>query len=103
MFTSFTDPVTIKRLTQTSDKSAYAAVSGTFYGLLSPVDQDQKIIALKIVGQAYQFSTDGNNDIRVGDILTFNGEEYGCKGTQKHNQKSLTVLYCYLDKRQKYA
>ncbi len=103
IFSSFTDLVTIKRLTQTADKSAYAAVTGTFYGLFSPVDQDQKIIALKIVGQAYQFSTDGNNDIRAGDILTFNGEEYGCKGIQKHNQKSITILYCYLEKRQNHA
>jgi len=103
IFSSFTDPVTIKRLTQTADKSAYVAVSGTLYGLFIPVDQDQNVIALKIVGQAYKFSTDGVNDIRPGDIVTYLSEEYGVKGTQKLTQKSLSVLLCYLEKRQKYA
>lgn len=103
IFSSFVDPVTVKRLSQTADKSAYVSITGTIYGFFVPVDQDQNIISLKIVGQAYKFSTDGINDIRPGDILTYLGEEYGVKGTQKLTQKSLSVLLCYLEKRQKYS
>ncbi len=103
IFSSFTDVVTVKRLTQTASKSEYAAVSGSIYGLMVPVDQTQNIIALKIAGQAYKFTTDSANDIRVGDIITFEGEEYGVKGSQKFRQKSLGILLCHLEKRQKYS
>jgi len=103
IFTSYTDPITIQRLSQSSDKSSYGAVSGTIYGLFMPVDSDQNIIALRITGQAYKFTTDAANDVRTGDIVTYLSEEYAVKGTQKFTQKSIKILYCFLEKRQKYS
>lgn len=103
LFSSFTDPVTVKRLTQTNDQSEYATVSGvTYYGFFRPVDTSQNIIALRITGQAFQFSTDGINDIRISDILTYNSEEYGVLGIKRMTQKGVDVLHCYLEKRAKY-
>lgn len=99
---SFTDSLQVKRLIQTGDKSAYGAVGSPIFGLFTPVDQDQNVIALKIMGQAYKFITDGENDVRAADIVVFDSEEYGVKGIQKFNQKSLKFLNVYLEKRQKY-
>lgn len=103
LFSSFTDAITLKRLSQTSGKSVYATVSGTLYGSIMPIDSDANVIALKITGQAYKFTTDGANDIRVGDILTFNSEEYGVRGLQRFTQKAVDVKYVVLEKRQKYS
>lgn len=104
LFSSFQDAVTVKRLTQTNDQSAYATVSGvTYYGFFRPVDTSQNIIALRITGQAYQFTTDGANDIRNSDILTYNSEEYGVLGVKRMTQKGIDTLDCFLEKRQKYS
>jgi len=102
IFTSFTDTVTVKRLAYTGDKGTKSTVAGVSYlGLFVPVDSNEGTIAMKIVGEAFKFSTDSSADIQVGDTLVYNSEDYTVKGIQRFNQKSLNILHCYLEKPQK--
>jgi len=94
----FTTSATIKRLTQTSDKSAYASVSGTIMGFFAPVDPDQRPKSAELASQAYQFACSGENDVRVVDILTINSVDYTVRGVRRYTLESVDFLDCIIEK-----
>ena len=90
---NYNTSATIKRLaTYAGGKSSYASVSGTIRGFFIPVEPSQKTAALGIVDQAYEFTTDGNKDIRVNDIVTVSNVDYGVKGLARYTMGSIDNL-----------
>lgn len=75
---------TVKRLgAYSGNKSTFASVAGTIYGFFTPMENTQKAASLGIIGQAYEYTTDGTIDIRVNDILTINSIDYGVAGVAR--------------------
>lgn len=102
MFSFFETPATIERLTAySSDKASLAAVAGTVFGALRPIDQDENTIALNLTGQGYRFDVDDGDDVRVNDRLTINSEVFVVRGIKKYNQRSIDAKACFLEKPQK--
>lgn len=98
-FSFFTTQATVKRLSAYSgDKSSYASVAGTIEGQFQPINPSMATVALNIVSQAYQFITDGDQDIRAGDVLTVDSADYGVKGVSLYRQGSIQFLKCTLEK-----
>jgi hypothetical protein len=93
----FTTAATVKRLTQTVDKSAYAVVAGTIYGFFQPIDPDQRPKAAEIVSQGYQFICSGENDIRAADLLTVASKVYTVRGIRRYTLESIDILDCLLE------
>lgn len=93
----FTTAATLKRLTYTGDKSAYAAVSGTIYGLFAPVDPDMRPVAAQIGAQAYAFSCTGETDIKASDVLTVASKDYTVRGIRRYTLESIDFLECLLE------
>lgn len=80
-----------------SNKATYASVSGTIRGSFQPIDNSHKIEQLGIIGQAYEFITDGRTqDIQVNDILTISSIEYRVKGVARYNFGAIDQLKCIL-------
>jgi len=90
---------TVKRLSAySSDKSSYAAVSGTIRGSFNPIEPGFKTEQLQIMGQAYQFTTDGRTkDIRVNDVLTISAVEYKVKGVARYALGAIDELRITLE------
>lgn len=84
-------------LSYTGNKGSYSG-SAEFYGFFSPIDSDENVIALGIVGQAYQFVTEGTADIEATDILTINSEEYRVRGVRRNRMKRQDKLTCIMEK-----
>lgn len=95
---NYTTTATIKRQSYTADKSTYATVAGTVFGYFGPTTPTEGVGAQTIISQAYQFVTDGPNDIRANDRLVIDSVEYGVKGVQRFTQLSQDVLICTLNK-----
>lgn len=93
----FTTPATVQRLTQTGDKSAYAAVAGTILGFFAPVDPEQRPQTAQIASMAYQFICTGETSILVSDILTVNSLAYTVRGVRRYTLESLDFLDCILE------
>lgn len=96
---NFNISATVKRLASYSgDKSAYAAVTGTIRGSFQPIDASHKTEQLQIIGQAYEFITDGRTqDIRVNDVLTISTIEYRVKGVARYVFAGSDLLKCILE------
>jgi len=87
----------IKRLSSYSgNKSSFASTGTTVRGFFVPIEPSQKTTVLGIIGQAYEFTCDGNKDIRVNDILTINSIEYGVAGVARYQLASQDFLRCTL-------
>lgn len=96
---NFQTTATIKRLTQTADKSAYAAVSGvTLYGLFLPLDPAHQPAEVKIGQQAYKFSCDGSVTVNVSDFLVISSVDYAVKGIRRFTMGSLDFLDIIVEK-----
>lgn len=86
---------TVKRLaTYSGNKSAFASVAGTIRGFFIPLEPSQKTEALGIIDQAYEFTTDGQKDIKVNDTLTIDSIEYRVKGVARYTMFGQDVLKC---------
>lgn len=91
-------PATLKRLgAYSGNKASYASVGGTIYGFFEPVEVDQNIIGLGIMGQAYKFYTNGDQDIRTSDVLTVSSVDYNVRGVRRNTSQGLDVLECTLE------
>jgi len=94
----FTFSATVKRLaTYASNKSSYASVAGTIRGFFAPAQNYQAVQQLGIIGQAYEFTTDGHKDIRVNDILTIDSVDYGVQGVARYKMGAQDFLRCTLN------
>lgn len=94
----FTTSATVKRLANYSgNKSSYASVSGTILGFFTPAQNYQAVQQLGIIGQAYEFTTDGHKDIRVNDILTIDSVDYGVQGVARYRMGAQDFLRCTLN------
>lgn len=93
---NFNISATIKRLgAYSSDKATYASVAGTIRGSFQPIEPGYKTEQLQIVGQAYEFITDGRTqDVRVNDVLTIDAIEYRVKATSRYRFAGLDLLKC---------
>jgi len=90
----FNSTATQKRLaTYSGNKAAYAVVSGvSIRGFFVPIENMQKSAALGVVGQGYEFTTDGAKDILVNDILTINSIDYKVAGVARYTMASQDFL-----------
>ena len=79
----------------TGNKSVLTDTSVDHLGFFQPIDSDQNTVALGLVGQAYQFVTDGDADIQASDALVIDSVEYRVRGVKRNvmkRQDFLTVL-----------
>lgn len=102
MFYSFEFAAAVERLSYIGDKSSYAPVGTTLFGSFQPIDQEMNVIALQIQGQAYEFITDAESDIKAQDKITItdlegNSDEYRVKGIQKFIVGGMRYLKCILE------
>lgn len=93
---NFDTPAIIGVLTQSGNKSSYAA-GDTINGFFQPIDSDQNTVALGIVGQAYQFVTDGDADIKAAYTLTIDSIEYRVRGVRRNQMKRQDHLTCIME------
>lgn len=78
---NYNKSITVKRLgTYTGGKATFAAVAGTIRGYFTPAASSQTTLSLGIIGQAFEFYTDGQKDIKVNDVLTIDSVDYGVQG-----------------------
>lgn len=91
---------TVKRLSAYSGNKSTMEVVPDFSveGFFKPIENNDSLIDLSIVGQAYQFECESYNDLRAGDILVIDGVEYGIKGLAQYTMKSLNYWRCICDK-----
>lgn len=88
---------TQKRLSAYSgNKSTFADVSGTLHGFFTPIDNYQRVQSLGIIGQAFEFITDGAKDIKANDIITIDSTAYGVVGVSRYRMASQDILRVYL-------
>ena len=85
------------RQVYTDNKSVLTDQSTTYYGFFQPIDSDQNTVALGIMGQAYQFVTTGQNDIRANDVLIIDSEEYRVRGVRRNKMKRHDFRTCVLE------
>jgi len=93
----FTVPMTLERLVQTADKSAYGSTGGTIYGLLVPIDNDKRVQSLQIGAQAYMWACSGDQDVQVADILTIQSQVYTVRGIKRYVLESIDFLDCLIE------
>lgn len=90
-----TNVATKKRLgSYSGGKASYSSVAGNIFGNFQPLDPSQGLQAIGIMGQAYQFITTGDQDIKVNDILTVNSVDYTVKGVRRQQNGSIDSLEC---------
>ena len=96
---NFDTDATVKRLgAYSGDQSSYAAVTGTIRGSFQPLEPSQKTEQLQIIGQAFEYVTDGRTkDIQVNDVLTINSVEYRIKGVARYKFASIDILKCIVE------
>jgi hypothetical protein len=78
-------------------KSVLTDQSQSYDGFFQPIDADQSTIALGIIGQAYQFVTEGGVDIQADDVLVINSVKYGVRGVRRNTMKRHDFLTCVLE------
>jgi hypothetical protein len=92
-----TQVATKKRLgAYSGGKATYASVAGNIFGSFQPLGASDDVVALGIVGQAYQFIADGSTDVITGDILTINSQDYTVKGVRRQTNGSVDELECLM-------
>lgn len=93
-----TSKATVERLgAYSGNKATFSAVSGDIRGYFQPIDSDKNIIALGIEGQAYQFVTNGYEDIQTKDRLTISGAVYYVRGVQRFTAGKIDELRVILE------
>ena len=94
---NYNSTATIKRLGNYSGgKSTFAAVAGDIRGYFTPASNAQTGLSLGIIGQAYEFHTDSQKDIKVNDILTISSVDYGVQGVSVFNLGGISFKRCVL-------
>lgn len=94
---NFETPATAKRQVYTGSKSVLTSTGTTFYGFFQPIDSDQNTTNLHIIGQAYQYVTEGDADIKAGDTLTINSVEYRVRGIKRNTMKRQDFLTAIME------
>ncbi len=79
------------------NKASYVSTGTEIRGFLMPIDSDQNVIALGIMGQAYEFTTQGYQDIQIKDVLTIETVEYRVRGIKRETAGVLDVLVLTLE------
>lgn len=99
MFYAHFDTVaTKKRLGPYSgNKATYSNVAQNIFGFFKPISSSQATLALGIMGQAYEYTVHVDEDIRVGDILTIDSDEYKVRGVSKYKLGGIDFRKCVLD------
>jgi hypothetical protein len=94
---NYNKSATIKRLgSYSGGKSTYSAVAGTIPGYFTPTSNSQTGLSLGIIGQAYEFHTDSQKDIKVNDILTIDSVDYGVQGISVFDLGGIRFRKCIL-------
>lgn len=88
---------TVHRASYTGNAGSYSEAN-SYYGFFQPIDQDNNTIALNIMGQAYQFVTEGDADIKASDKLIINSEDYRVRGVKRNDMKRHDFLTVLLEK-----
>lgn len=97
MRTNYNYTATLQRLGAYGDTATYGAVSGSVLGWFIPLEGSQKTIALGIIGQGYEFTCDGAEDVRVNDIMTIDTVAYSVKGVSRFKSFSQDILKVVLE------
>lgn len=100
---NFNTTATQKRLaTYSGNKSSYATVFGvSIRGFFNAISSTPSTQAMGISGQAYEFTTEGQKDIKINDILTINSEDYHVRGVQRNTLGAIDQLKVTMDKPEK--
>lgn len=93
MRVNYNSEATIKRIGASSGgKSSYSSVAGVVRGFFKPIDPSPRTEALGVIGQAYEFTVDGRQDIRTSDKLTIDSVEYLVAGIARYKTFSHDFL-----------
>lgn len=93
---NYDSEATVHRVSYVGNAGTYAE-TGSYYGFFQPVDSDNNTIALQVMGQAYQFVTDGAADIQPSDKLFIDSVEYRVRGIRRNAMKRHDFLTVTLE------
>lgn len=93
---NYDSEATIYRISYVGNAGSYAE-SGSYYGFFQPIDADNNTIAFQIMGQAYQFVTEGTADIQASDKLVIDSVEYRVRGVKRNTMKRHDILTVILE------
>lgn len=80
-----------------SGKAVYVSTGADVRGYLRPIETTQSIVNLGIMGQAYEFQTNGYQDIQIKDTLTIESVEYRVMGISRETAGALDTLILTLE------
>jgi len=95
---NFNTVASIWRHVYTGNKSVLTDLSIDYEGFFQPIDSDQNTVALGLVSQAYQFVTEGANDITPNDHLIIDSATYIVRGVKRNTMKRQDFLTCIMEK-----
>lgn len=94
---NYESSATVYRIGYVGNAGSYSATGDVYEGFFQPIDNDNNTTAIQMMGQGYQFVTEGDADIQASDKLVIDGVEYRVRGIKRNVMKRHDFLTALLE------